>query len=51
MENWSPSNLPNTPVDLLIQTVSGETVILENGLGNWQWDGRNSANNKVARGI
>jgi hypothetical protein len=45
-------SLPNSPVDLLIQTISGETVLLKKGIsGNWQWDGRNSANNKVATGV
>jgi len=43
--------LPNEPADLLIQTVSGETVLLQKGIsGLWQWDGRNSSGNPVASG-
>lgn len=44
--------LPDYPVDLLIQTVSGETVLLKAGLsGNWHWYGENGSGNTVAVGI
>lgn len=43
--------LPNSPVDLLIMTVSGETVLLKKGIsGNWQWNGNNASGNPVAIG-
>ncbi|UCE24389.1 MAG: hypothetical protein JSU74_14070 [Candidatus Zixiibacteriota bacterium] len=44
--------LPDYPVDLLIQTVAGETVLLKNGIsGDWHWYGENGSGNKVAIGI
>ncbi|MBD3331867.1 hypothetical protein GF356_03370 [candidate division GN15 bacterium] len=44
-------NLPDEPVDLLIQTVSGETVLERSGLsGDWTWDGRNGNGQQVAVG-
>jgi len=44
--------LPDEPVDLLIQTVSGETVILKTGLaGDWHWYGENESGNRVAVGV
>ena len=40
------------PTDLLIQTVSGDPVLLvENVSGQWQWDGRNESGNQVAVGV
>ena len=45
-------HLPTRPVDLLIQTVSGQTVLIKDGIsGEWQWDGRNASGNRVAVGI
>ncbi|UCG61423.1 MAG: hypothetical protein JSV52_14050 [Candidatus Zixiibacteriota bacterium] len=44
--------LPDDPVDLLIQTVSGETVLMRTGIsGDWQWFGENASGNIVAIGI
>lgn len=44
--------LPDHPVDLLIQTVAGETVILRTGVsGDWRWNGQNESGNIVAVGI
>lgn len=43
--------LPDEPVDLLIQTVSGETVVaLDDVSGYWEWDLRNESGNQVAIG-
>ncbi len=40
------------PTDLLIQTVSGDPVLLvENVSGQWQWDGRNESGNQVSVGV
>ncbi|MEA2029987.1 MAG: hypothetical protein U9N55_00090, partial [candidate division Zixibacteria bacterium] len=45
-------NLPEEPHDLLILTVSGETVIIKEGLcDEWKWELNNSTGNKVAVGI
>jgi hypothetical protein len=45
-------HLPDEPVDLLIQTVSGETVRLETNLSHrWVWDGTNASGHPVAVGI
>lgn len=45
-------SLPDEPTDLLIQTISGETVLVQNGIsGEWIWDGRNAAGNLVSIGI
>ena len=45
-------HLPDQPVDLLIQTVSGQTVLIKNDIsGEWQWDGRNASGNQVAVGV
>jgi flagellar hook assembly protein FlgD len=39
-------------VDLLIQTVSGQTVLVRNGISaEWQWDGRNDDGHMVAPGV
>ncbi|UCD63461.1 MAG: discoidin domain-containing protein [Candidatus Zixiibacteriota bacterium] len=44
--------LPEDPVDLLIMTVSGETVLLETGIsGNYHWYGQNESGNTVSIGI
>ncbi len=44
--------LPDEPVDLLIQTVSGETVLLVTGVsGDWLWYGENASGNRVAVGV
>ena len=44
--------LPNQPSDLLIQTISGETVILKSGIsGSWDWNGKNASGIDVAMGI
>ncbi|MEW6411024.1 MAG: hypothetical protein AB1483_00965 [Candidatus Zixiibacteriota bacterium] len=44
--------LPQQPVDLLIQTVSGETVVLMTGVsGEWRWNGTNASGNRVATGV
>jgi hypothetical protein len=44
-------HLPDEPVDLLIQTVSGETVLIANGIsGEWYWYGTNEAGHNVAVG-
>jgi hypothetical protein len=45
-------HLPEEPVDLLVQTVSGETVIIKEGIaGEWDWDLRNASGYEVAVGI
>ena len=45
-------HLPEEPVDLLVQTVSGEAVIIKEGIaGEWGWDLRNAAGYEVAVGI
>ncbi len=45
-------HLSDEPVDLLIQTVSGEPVRIERKLsGEWVWDGRNAAGHRVAAGV
>jgi len=45
-------NLPTKPTDLLIQTVSGETVLLASGVsGSWAWDGLNSSGSQVSVGV
>ncbi|MFH1373870.1 MAG: hypothetical protein ABII79_08755 [bacterium] len=45
-------HMPETAVDLLIQTISGEMVRLERELtGDWAWSGTNSAGLPVATGI
>lgn len=45
-------HLPEEPVDLLVQTVSGEAVIIKEGVaGEWDWDLRNAAGYEVAVGI
>ena len=45
-------HLPPEPVDILIQTVAGETVIVKQGVSNeWQWDGLNEAGHRVAPGV
>jgi len=45
-------HLPDDAVDLLIQTVSGETVLLEHGVsGDWAWYGANASGQNVATGI
>ncbi len=44
-------NLPDEPVDLLIQTISGETVLEKSNLsGDWTWDGRNANGHMVSVG-
>lgn len=44
--------LPTTPINLLIQTVAGETVLIARDIsGTWQWDGLNASGNRVASGI
>lgn len=44
--------LPDNPVDLLIQTVSGQTVLIRNGVSaEWEWDGRNSDGHLVSPGV
>ena len=43
--------LPDEPVDLLIQTITGETVILKKNIsGLWEWNGKNESGNPVAVG-
>jgi len=43
--------LPDEATDLMIQTVSGETVLVKKNVsGDWQWDGRNSAGNPISVG-
>ncbi len=45
-------HLPTDPVDLLIQSVSGETVLIqENISGEWVWHGRNASGNDVSVGV
>ena len=45
-------HLGSTAVDLLIQTVSGETVLVANGVsGDYVWDGANAAGHGVAIGV
>ena len=45
-------HLPSSPVDLLIQSVSGEAVLIEESIsGEWVWDGRNASGNSVASGV
>ena len=44
--------LPDEPVDLLIQSVSGETVLVKNGIsGEWHWTGHNELGNIVSVGV
>ncbi|MDH4157354.1 MAG: hypothetical protein OEW00_08775 [candidate division Zixibacteria bacterium] len=44
--------LPEEPTDVLIQTVSGETVLLRRDVsGEWNWDGRNASGNIVSVGV
>ncbi len=44
--------LPDSPSDLLIQTIAGETVVLETGVsGNYFWDGKNESGFEVAMGV
>lgn len=44
--------LPEEPVDLLIQSVSGETVLVKNGIsGEWHWNGYNQSGNMVSVGV
>lgn len=44
-------HLPDETVDLLIQTVSGETVLVEHGIfGDWAWYGANASGQNVAIG-
>ena len=44
--------LPAEPVDILIQSVSGETVLVRSGVSNeWQWLGQNASGNMVSVGI
>lgn len=44
-------NLPDEPVDLLIQSISGETVLEKSNLsGDWTWDGRNGNGQLVSVG-
>jgi hypothetical protein len=44
-------HLPDERVDLLIQTVSGETVLVEHGIsGDWAWHGANASGQNVAIG-
>jgi len=45
-------HLPDERVDLLIMTVSGETVLVQNDLsGDWTWNLRNASGNELAVGI
>jgi len=45
-------HLPDEAVDLFIQTVSGEMVLLEQGIsGEWAWHGANASGQNVATGI
>ena len=45
-------HLPADPVDLLIQTVSGETVLIrEKVSGEWEWHGRNASGSDVSVGV
>ena len=44
--------LPNEPVDILIQSVSGETVLVRKGVSSeWQWLGQNASGNVVSVGV
>jgi hypothetical protein len=44
--------LPDKPADILIQTVSGETVLIKPDVsGEWSWNGRNASGNLVAVGV
>ena len=44
-------HLPDEAVDLLIQTISGETVLIAHGIsGDWDWNGANAAGQRVAVG-
>jgi len=44
--------LPDQLSDLLILTISGETVLLKSGLsGNWEWNGKNASGIDVATGV
>ena len=44
--------LPAEPVDILIQSVSGETVLVRTGVSNeWQWLGQNASGNMVSVGV
>lgn len=44
--------LPDEPVDLMIQTVSGQTVLIRSGVSSeWQWDGRNDDGHLVSPGV
>jgi hypothetical protein len=54
LSSGSPATfqLPSQPTDLLIQTVSGDLVLLIEGVsGEWQWNGQNESGNQVAVGI
>lgn len=45
-------HLPDKPFDLLIQTVSGETVTVREGVSDiWVWNLNNAAGNQVAVGV
>ncbi|RKX24730.1 MAG: hypothetical protein DRP47_10935, partial [Candidatus Zixiibacteriota bacterium] len=45
-------NLPDEPYDLLIQTVSGETVLIEESVSDeWLWNLNNASGNRVAIGV
>ena len=45
-------HLPIDPVDLLIQTVSGDPVIvIDDVSGDWEWDGLNDSGHRIASGV
>jgi hypothetical protein len=45
-------HLPDSPVDLLVTTVSGETVLVKEGIsGEWQWNLHNAGGHMLAVGI
>ncbi|MFH1688193.1 MAG: hypothetical protein ABIE70_11820 [bacterium] len=45
-------HLPYEPVDLLVQTVSGDPVIRVDGVsGDWEWDGLNDSGHRIAAGV
>ncbi len=45
-------HLPDQPSDLLIQTVSGETVLIQESIASlWEWDLRNASGHQVSVGV
>ncbi|MBU8934539.1 MAG: fibronectin type III domain-containing protein [candidate division Zixibacteria bacterium] len=52
LSNQVTFHLPDEPYDLMIQTVSGETVIIKEGVSiEWEWNLNNAAGNQVAVGV